>query len=403
MEQYLFYQHNVQQYFLRHEADFSGVAVPMSIAVSFLDGTNGFLRALFARDNAKRFFIDPRTALFQRRWNRENVRPPHERMAKHLGALFQAGLTRAVLSTDLTDELLQQATIACVEFQQRFSEHEPEQQRKLNKYAKLADVETLPVINNPQDFVPPYFMFEDRQDPFYTASLDCTRFAAERFGVENIRPIIHPHNVLTTATWQAISDDLQQIGVQRIALYPNDFKEHERSEDELRRLCSGVKVFSDAGIATLQLHGGYFAITLQKLGLAGFGNGVGYGEWRDSRYNKGGTAEKRIYMPRLHRFLDPIRAEALLREDPEFFAGDSEFLSEIVHTERSFADVTLEEALDHFMASRREEMAFVTRSTPAAIAEQLAQTATRLDNLGELEQQLAPSLRRWSEIITQWE
>jgi hypothetical protein len=63
-------------------------------------------------------------------------------------------------------------------------------------------------------------------------------------------------------------------------------------------------------------------IGLRKKGLSGFGNGVGYGEWRDSSYHRGGTAEARVYIPKLHRFLDPARAQALVDRSGDYFTAE---------------------------------------------------------------------------------
>jgi len=51
------------------------------------------------------------------------------------------------------------------------------------------------------------------------------------------------------------------------------------------------------GIRSLSLFDGFFAVCLSTVGLAGFANGIGYGEWRDSAYHRGGSAESGVTVP----------------------------------------------------------------------------------------------------------
>jgi hypothetical protein len=101
------------------------------------------------------------------------------------------------------------------------------------------------------------------------------------------------------------------------------------------------------------------AIALEKKGLAGFGNGVGYGEWRDSGYHRGGSAEVRIYIPKLHRFLNAAEAQSLIAADTAYFIADSDLLTEYATSGKPLTEVQPQQALDHFMESRYQEMQFV--------------------------------------------
>lgn len=408
MDQFLFYQHNVQQYFLRHRPDYAGIVVPLSIAVSFRDGTNGFLRALFTVDPSKRFFIDPRSPLFQYGWSRDSVRPPHEKMAAALAGPFPAGLAGPLDAAALTEDRLAESVHACITFQQLFSQHEPEQKKKLDKYAALAQVapEALPQLVDPWLLTPPYLRFISRGDAWYNASLRCTQLACQEFGAGKIQPVIHSRDGLSDADWQAIAADYHATGVGHVVFYPNDFKEHDAEAAELDSSVYAVRRLNAAGMRVMRMHGGYLAIAQEKLGLCAFGNGLGYGEWRTSGYHKGGTAEKRIYVPRLHQFLEPTVAENLILGDVEFFTEGTTILKKLIQDKVGLATIPTEVALDHFMESRRKEIAFVAQHSIAEIRADLDATVQHMDEKqqGEegLEETYHEGLRRWSASMTTW-
>ena len=405
MDQFLFYQHNVQQYFLRHRQDYAGIVVPLSIAVSFRDGTNGFLRALFKIDPSKRFFIDPRSPLFQYGWDRASVRAPHIKMANELAGPFPSGLAGALNEAALTEANLAATVHACITFQQEFSQHEPEQKKKLDKYAALAQVapEALPQLQDPWLLTPPYFRFKVRSDAWYQASLRCTQLACQEFGAAHIQPVIHSWDGLADAEWQAIAADYKATGVGHAVFYPNDFHEHTADEGELNGSTYATRQLTAAGMRVMRLHGGYFAIAQEKLGLKAFGNGLGYGEWRNSGYHSGGTAEKRIYLPRLHQFLEPTVAEQLILSDVAFFTEGTTILKKLIDDKSPLATVSTEVALDHFMESRRNEIAFVAQHSVAELRAELDATVQYMEQTQhELEEPLHEGLRRWSASMATW-
>lgn len=404
MDQFLFYQHNVQTYFLRHRADYAGIVVPLSIAVSFRDGTNGFLRALFTVDPTKRFFIDPRSALFQYAWDRAKKRPPHIKMAAALGGPFPSGLNGPLDATAITDDALKASVSACIKYQQDFSEHEPEQKKKLDKYAALAKIggNDLPQLADPWLLTPPYFKFKARGDDWYKASLRCAQLACDEFGAAKIQPVIHSHDGLSETEWASIAADYKATGATHVVFYPNDFREHDAEEAELNGSVFAARQLRGAGLTVMRLHGGYFAIAQEKLGLKAFGNGLGYGEWRASSYHKGGTAEKRIYVPRLHQFMEPTNAENLIFRDKAFFTDGSPILKKIVDANMALATISTELALDLFMEARRNEIDFVAQATKVQLKAELDTTIQFMDQLGPLEQNYHDGLKKWSASMATW-
>ena len=401
MAHHLFYQHNVQQFFIRHIEKFDGIIVPFSIAVSFTSGTYGFLRALLAKDRSKCFALDPRSALFQKNWNRANVREPHRKAAAIFGGPFcSAGLSRALTPEDFsTAETIKNVTEACIRFQTGFRVLQ-EEKRKLEKYRKLLGMETIPEIANPQTLIPPYFQFQDQRDPWFEVSMKCIGYATSIVTAQELSPVIHFADWTKFDGWTDVAKVLTTAKIPSVFLYPNDFKEHNASKSELEGYSQAVVALANLKLRPQMLHGGYFAVLLEKKGLFGFGNGVGYGEWRDSGYHRGGTAEVRIYIPKLHRFLDPAAAQALIQKDRAYFTADSDLLSGYALASKPLTEVQAPEALDHFMESRYQEIALVrTGSLDTTVAE-LNETVNRLQNIGELEMEnYGRSLQRWSEVI----
>jgi hypothetical protein len=398
---YLFYQHNVQKFFIRHIDKYDGILVPFSIAASFPSGTYGFLRALLAKDRTKHFALDPRSALFQHRWKRANVRDPHRKAAAIFGEPFTTrGLTTCLEAKDFDSaERIGAITEACISYQKGFRVLQ-EEKRKLDKYRKLLGIDTIPEIQNPQRYIPPYFQIEDENDPWMEISLACIEHSAKLIPAAELTPIFHFSEWSKFDAWETVAGRFKASDITSFFLYPNNFREHEAKQDDLKAYVHAVALATEQGLACLALHGGYFAIMLEKRGLAGFGNGVGYGEWRDSGYHRGGTAEVRIYIPKLHRFIDPPAAQSLLEKDPDYFSADSDLLAECVAANKPLTAILPAEALDHFMECRDQEIHFVRENSEAVIVAELRETVSRLQKIGQLEvEKFGASLARWADTL----
>ena len=377
------------------------MTVPFSIAASFPSGTYGFLRALLAKDQTKRFALDPRSALFQQGWSRVNTREPHRKMAAIFGEPFTTvGLQRPLAANDFSKVAIDSVTKACLQYQLDFRVLE-EQQRKLAKYRKLLGIDTIPKIANPQLLVPPYFRFGSINDPWYEICMRSNEYAASIVPADQLCPILHFGAWPNAPDWQIVARSLQQVGVKSLFVYPNNFKEHEATESELSCYTDGIIALAAAEMTTTALHGGYFAILLEKKGLFGFGNGVGYGEWRDSGYHRGGTAEIRLYIPKLHRFLDTASAQVLIDKNPEHFTSNSDLLSEYALASKPLTLVSLQEALDHFMESRQQEINSVRDNPLSVLVTELRETVNVLKAIGQLEtERYGQSLIRWSNVLS---
>ena len=398
--QYITYQHNVQQYFRDHSEKYSGVIIPLSIATSFPTGTYGFVRALCSRHNGKKYAIDPRTPLFQRSWDRQNVRPPHMKMAMVLGEPFiSKGLAGRLRPSDFPPEVVNAVTDNCLAFQMQFKARS-EDVRKLQKYKRLLGLSTLSELGDPQFLIPPYFLFEQYGDSWHQVNTACLKASVSKKLSVPLCPVIHFPRWLDPTDWSRIVRDTAELGLSGLWMYPDDFREHEALVSCLIAYRKAVSQTNQAGLAGYTLFGGYYAILMHYFGLRGYSNGIGYGDWRDSGYHRGGTAVHRIYVPKLHRYLDPPTAQHIIEEDPEYFAADSELLSECVGVGRNLAELSLAECLDHFMECRLAEMMFVNTNPLASAVAELKETVQHLEAIGPLEvQQYGSSLGRWAEVL----
>lgn len=306
IQQYITYQHNVQRYFREHSEKYYGVIIPLSISTSFPTGTYGFVRALCAKFSHKTYAIDPRTPLFQRNWNRDSVRAPHEKMAAVLGVPFvDKGLVSHLEPQDIADSaVVESVTRNCLEFQHSFRTRQ-EDVRKLRKYQRLLDLSDLAELEDPQFLIPPYFMFGSVGDEWYNTNLACVLAAQATEDAVPIQPIIHFSGWPVERGCDQLAADMERCRIAACWLYPDSCKEHEVDAGDLIKYRRLAERLSRVNVRPQILFGGYFAVLLSYYGLTGFANGIGYGEWRSSAYHRGGNAANRIYVPRLHRYLDP--------------------------------------------------------------------------------------------------
>jgi len=399
-KQYLNYQHNVQRYFRDHREKYEGIIIPLSIATSFPSGTYGFVRALCAKDSKKQYAIDPRNALFQKAWNRDNVREPHRKMAKVLGPPFTTdSLTRALLPEDFEDgDTLKNCVQQCLEFQMQFKLR-ADDERKLEKYKKLLGLKSWQKLGEPQFLIPPYFQFDSLKDAWWTISRRCIVAATKFAGELPIRPVLHFSRWADIDSWDKVFELLLKKEIKCVWYYPNNFHEHQASQDELELYRDAIFDANNMGLEPYILFGGYFAILMRYFGSVGFGNGIGYGEWRDSGYHRGGTASTRVYILKLHQFLDAPAAQSLVDRDPEYFGGDTELIAECIEAERPLDDLSLEETLDHFMECRNQEMDFISENPISDAITELNETLEHLAEMPLEREKYGTSLERWANVL----
>lgn len=402
LDHYLTYQHSVQKFFVEHIDRYDGIVIPLSIISAFSGGTNGFIRALCAKDRRKRYGIDPRTALFQRQWNREkHVRDPHRRIAAILGKPFSdVGLERPVVVEDFPDELVRESAMKCIQYQLEFRHTDDE--RKVKKYAKLLEMDEICELGVPQYLIPPYFMSSGMADSWFDLGRKFWNASNEFADGVPVWPVIHISKAVDLLPADQLVKIFHDDSISDIWLFPNDFREHSAPASELEALLNAVKTLSVADIHPRMLHGGYFSVMLSKFGLKGFANGVGYGEWKDSGYHRGGAADLRIYCLPLHRFIGVAQAEFLIELDPAHFASDGLLFERVYREGSSFLEVSFTEANEHFMRCREEEINFVSQNDLRKIVSQLRDASDALQAAAEDQiRGYSQSLLNWADVLAE--
>lgn len=398
MKHFLTYQHNVQKYFQTHVDKYDGIIIPLSIAISFPGGTFGFIQALCTKTSDKRYAIDPRTPLFQKTWNRDHVRDPHKKMAEVFGAPYdESGIKSFLTPGEFDSETIEKTTKNCIGFQLDYRGQENEK-RKADKYKKLLGIDTLDELAEPVFLIPPYFEITSITDPWWGVNVSCiTHTLTCNKGVP-VRPVIHSSTALSYADWTHIVGVLITLGIEEVFIYPNNFKEHEANSTLLQNHKKSIEICTENGLKPYSLFGGYLAISMGYFGLDGFANGIGYGEWRDSNYHRGGQAGNRVYVYKLHRYLEPAAAQTLLDFHPSHF-GESDLFIECAETGRSLVELSQAECNDHFLDCRVREIEFCESNSAADAASELGETIDVLKKNPIMYNQYGKSLERWVKLI----
>jgi hypothetical protein len=408
IEHLLSYQHNVQSFFLSHADKYSGVVVPLSVATAFKDGTDGFIRALCTHKPNTVYMIDPRSPLMQKPWDRKHTRESHRRMAAVLGRVAVNTLAegRPLSVADMTDAAVAEMAAACLGFQLEFGKKD---NRKLSKYAKLAGVASLGPLSSPRRLLPPYFQFSTTADSWYgrnVALLDGSVTYLNRVDsglVGELCPVLHVQGFNRALDWSRVAGDLKTRGIRMCFLYPNNFREADAPVAELAEYKAAVLTLADQGLGVRGLHGGYFAAALSKHRMLGFCNGISYGEWRDSGYHRGGQAMTRLYVPKLHRYLQANEVQELLDQFGDYFAEDSDLLASLLSSGGSALAVSPEQANDHFLACRAAEIQFLDDTNIDGVKKSLTDVAATIDGrMSRLPAGSRDAIARYKDTLTRW-
>ena len=306
---FLAYGHADQTFFRGQTNLYDGLTIPGTVAAFYQQGAGGFVLA-----QRKPYFIDPRTPVFQGKFDRKRIRKSHLALAEIHGAVVQEQVLRGPIDpTTLTDGQRRGMTEAMLQFQETFAQ---ESTQKIDKYLKLigqADAEGQ--FASPVWLVPPYFYDEDIRGTKYQVSLRIARLALELVDAERMHPVAC---VLRSAL--SSSDGVDNLIIDytpfaQTILFPSKFDETEASQQELQGFWRLVKELSQRNRPPFMLYGGYFSILASHVGLEGLSHGIGYGESRDALSPRSGPAPERFYIPALHRFFPVAEAQVLLRQD----------------------------------------------------------------------------------------
>jgi hypothetical protein len=285
---------------------FDGLLVPGTVAAFQREGTGGFVLTLSAASTNTPYVIDPRSPLFQ-----QPLTKPKRSHGSLAEILRSPELVRSSqpLPDEFTDEVIDRMAEGWAEFNQRY---QTSSSGKFEKYAKRLN-ETVQARNakGPNVVLPPYFIAEDIDDPWWGVSLRL--FEATRAAVLNPERCIH---VVASSAVFGFQNLVSHSATERVAIWVSALDELTKPAGELAEYARAIRSGAGSGKFLFALYGGFFSVLLQNIGLSGSSHGVGYGEQRDwVELPESGPPPQRYYVPQLHRYMQPDRATQLLFAD----------------------------------------------------------------------------------------
>lgn len=392
---------------------FDVMTVPGTIAAYYPEATAGFVLS-----SQIDYLIDPRTPLFQDFL--DAPRASHFALAEWHGSTVAATLgddganfDTAFWSPDVVDEMVR----GVVRRQREYDENGPLVQTKLDRYAALLaealaeQGEQRPAreTKKPYCILAPYFAVSGVDDPWWQVMQSVWSTCASLRQPKEIIPVLcvdgRPQKAVDgVTTLEALLPLVPQSLSRACFFWITNFDERKASEEQLRHLWQVVVNNGDSR-SLVNMYGGFFSICLRYAGLAAFGNGLTYSEFRDwPALNATGAAPPRYYVRDLHAFLSPAVAAQLVAADDSFVCPCSA-CTDWRATGQTIASLPYHDLKRHFALARRWELDTTESSTPTDIAATLRNAKERLDLarsnnmvLGSL--QPADYLNRWSAVLT---
>ena len=365
---YLTYHHVTQNFFRRQSDKFDGLIVPLSIATVFKQGTGGFVLTL-----RKPYAIDPRTPIFQAEFDRDQIRPSHLLMARvHGSSVGEVFKTRPLQSSDITNSIIGDMARSVVSFQKEFA---AQSARKVEKYARILGETVENNYSGPEFLIPPYFRSANKSDNWYAISLSLAKAAALEKEEYRFAAVIHLTQDFPESEFESVAQDYSDEHFDGLIIYINDLREYFAPQSSLTQYARLVEALSRTNKPLLGLFGGFFTLMLRKIGLSGFSNGVGYGEYRNSGYHSGGQAVRRYYIPKLHRYFTDINAQSIVETVNEPWIKCS---CSICASRERITDLTSQELLNHFLNIRFQELEYARANNLTSILDDLNETSEML-------------------------
>lgn len=388
MRHYLIYSQADQQTLRVPEADdaFHGVVAPGTVIGYFPDATASFILT-----SRRPYFIDLKTPLFQDEL--KEPRPSHISLAHQLSArLGEQVENLASLAPEFyTDDVLEELVQGSISFQREYAHRGQRLGAKLDRYARLrAEARGE---NVPEDAAEGLLSPELVLAPYFCAN----RGHGQRWLTitEKIWQLLlaMPNSAQLSPVVAVDSTDPHELGAMlgrlpaglsaTVPYWLTGFDERLESADSLHELWNVIEQWADT-YQLINLYGSYYSIILQKAGLHGFSNGIGFSESRKwPELASSGAAPARYYVPRLHAFLPPAEAQLLLDAEP-WFACPCPVCGQATNEGRpAVVAMSFHEIKLHFVLARKLELDFVASHGLAAIYEQLDEAATRVVRLRE--------------------
>lgn len=349
-EHYISYGSTDQETLRDLAASYDGLIVPGTIAAFQSDGTRGFVLT-WSASNGKPYVIDSRFPLFQNALPK--AKKSHVMLAEILG---DPSLVSSVVPSpsDFRLERLQLIAERWVHFNLGFDEVKS---KIFDKYAARLGEPVLPDNRSRPAFVlPPYFMADGVDDPWFKLSTDLWQMTAKM----TASGPVESRRVLAATNPQGLEEMLSTASEgSDVVIWVSGLDEYR---SDYKTLLGYRRAVVAAGARRLQpfaLYGGYFAVLLGHFGLHGASHGVGFGDHRDwIELPSSGAPQARFYVFALHRYVPVDLAVALWRISPELIVDPRYGNPEV-----SPGSLDYHSLMKHSLSMRAAEIDFVNERT----------------------------------------
>ncbi len=371
---------------LTHEYD--GMIVPGTIAAYQADPTRGFVLSLSAAEKLP-YAIDSRFPLFQS--HLPSPKPSHLLLAEILGLEIGQG-GRWLTESTLSDASLASIAARWIDFNTKFLGEQPPQFAKYAKRLKRSLPHTE--AHGPRWIFPPYLM----KDEHFPQALDVSQklwdFSVQAAEGRNVGSLLR--RVVAVKDPAELAPAALATGQRETVIWVSDLDEMRlENYARLSAYASAVATLRDNDVTPFALYGGYFAVMLRSLGLAGASHGVGFSESRDHvELKTSGAAPARFYVSRLHRFVSRDLASELWRRRSSLI--DCDYPN---YVSRDPLDLDYHELMQHSVHARQHEIHLgATMTANGYIAQLRTERASFLADLEGLP--LPPALMKRASDLT---
>jgi hypothetical protein len=329
--------HAEKEYFEKLGARFDGLMVGANLVESTPGATASLIVRLCGKPKSLEYYIDPMTYAFgtyvdpldgetrdDLDWIKSDqkvkgrTKPVRKfkrsylKLASRFGEPFEGALesSRALTPSDLDDtRTVRRVCEAVVSYQLRRIRDEFENDEEYREFAAA--------VPAPSAVIAPYFYIEpSASDEWMGVNVAMAAGAVRLSADVPVHALVcAPRDLLVDENFREwVSDELGTSGVQGVWLWFSKFDEYTAKTSELRALRDLVTALSEKGLTVLNLHGGFFSLSLSNFGLGGISHGVGYGEQKDVVPVIGqSTPTVRYYLPALRRRLSHLDIERCFR------------------------------------------------------------------------------------------
>jgi len=394
------------------QSSFDVMTVPGTIASYYSEATVAFVLS-----SQIKYLIDPRTPLFQEELAKP--RASHFTLAEWHGSSVLARLnSEAPVSFPIefwSQPVVGEMVSEAIARQRNYAESAPLVQPKLSRYARLL-AEAMAEQGQPAPateamapylVLAPYFAVTGVGDSWWAVVQSVWDACSLLPEPSAIVPVLcvdgRPKTAADGVGTLAATLPLLPAALSNICFFwITNFDERKVSETNLRRLWRVVEGRPE-GRRLVNMYGGFFSICLRYAGLAGFGNGLTYSEFRDwPALAATGAAPPRYYIRDLHSFLPPALAAQLVDADASFECPCGA-CSDWRSTGATIASLPYHEMKRHFALARAWELAETARLQPTQVAAQLRDASARASMVrGRIALSGMPStdhLARWASVL----